>query len=146
MQAIKDSPLINTSDPKSIFNTETDPAKLINYINNYRNTLAVYAANPFYFPHQRLGSVAFIVTEVIDGKSENVWVETHAPKEFKKNLLTADFNEIKNTKKYKVVMKLLTGNTLTKNNQLIANKLHKHKKSKKAKSLKEKKRLYLKRQ
>ena len=104
MQAIKDSPLINTSDPKSIFNTETDPAKLINYINNYRNTLAVYAANPFYFPHQRLGSVAFIVTEVIDGKSENVWVETHAPKEFKKNLLTADFNEIKNTKKYKQIM------------------------------------------
>jgi hypothetical protein len=104
MQAIKDSPLINTSDPKSIFNTETDPAKLINYINNYRNTLAVYAANPFYFPHQRLGSVAFIVTEVVDGKSENVWVETHAPKEFKKNLLTADFNEIKNTKKYKQIM------------------------------------------
>ena len=104
MQAIKDSPLINTSDPKSIFNTETDPAKLINYINNYRNTLAVYAANPFYFPHQRLGSVAFIVTEVVDGKSENVWVETHAPQEFKKNLLTADFNEIKNTKKYKQIM------------------------------------------
>ena len=50
-----------------------------------------------------------------------------------------------NTQKYKVVMKLLTGNTLTKNNQLIANKLKKHKKHKKVKSLKEKKRLYLKR-
>ncbi len=104
LQAIKDSPLINTADPESIFNTETDPAKLITYINNYKNTLAVYAANPFYFPHSRFGTIAFTVTQMVDGKKENVWVETHKPQDFKKNLLTADFSQIGTTKKYKEIM------------------------------------------
>ena len=104
LQAIKDSPLINTADSQSIFNTETDPAKLITYINNYRNTLAVYEANPFYFPHSRFGTIAFTVTQIIDGKRENVWVETHKPQDFKKNLLTADFSQIGTTKKYKEIM------------------------------------------
>ena len=108
LQAIKDSPLINTDDPKSIFRTETDPAKLIQFIGNYKNTLAVYEANPFYFAHQRYGSVAFIVTEQVTDSNgninkQNVWVETHKPQAFRKNLLTVDFNSIENTKKYKEI-------------------------------------------
>ena len=103
LQAIKDSPFINTDNPKSIFRTETDPAKLINYINNYRNTLAVYENNPFYFSHQRYGTIAIIVKKTDGNNAENVWVETHKPNEFRKNLLTVDYNQIKNTKKYKEI-------------------------------------------
>ena len=104
LQAIKDSPFINTDDPKSIFRTETNPANLINYINNYRNTLAVYENNPFYFAHQRYGTIAIIVKKTDGNKAENVWVETHKPNEFRKNLLAVDYNQIKNTKKYKEIV------------------------------------------
>lgn len=103
LQAVKDSPLINTDDPKSIFRTETDPAKLINYINNYRNTLAVYENNPFYFAHQRYGTIAIVVKRSSGDSAENVWVETHKPNEFRKNLLAVDYNQIKNTKKYEEI-------------------------------------------
>ena len=104
LQAIKDSPLINTDDPKSIFRTETNPADLINYINNYRNTLAVYENNPFYFAHQRYGTIAIVVKRSSGDSAENVWVETHKPNEFRKNLLAVDYNQIKNTKKYKEIV------------------------------------------
>jgi hypothetical protein len=103
LQAIKDSPLINTDDPKSIFRTETNPADLINYINNYRNTLAVYENNPFYFAHQRYGTIAIVVKRSSGDSAENVWVETHKPNEFRKNLLAVDYNQIKNTKKYEEI-------------------------------------------
>ena len=104
LQAIKDSPLINTDDPKSIFRTETNPADLINYINNYRNTLAVYENNPFYFAHQRYGTIAIVVKRSSGDSAENVWVETHKPNEFRKNLLAVDYNQIENTNKYKEIV------------------------------------------
>ena len=88
-------------------------------------------------PKKRIIETVKEVNENVNNKyCKNVMTQLGGLKTFKTD---------KNTQKYKVVMKLLTGNTLTKNNQLIANKLKKHKKSKKVKSLKEKKRLYLKR-
>ena len=94
-EIIKNSPLVVLDDPNSFFNTETDPAKLVAYITNYRNNIAVFEENPLYFPHQRYGDIGIRVTANVDSNTqktgETIWFQSFKPKEVGK---LKDFNEI----------------------------------------------------
>jgi hypothetical protein len=96
-QLIRDSGLVILDDPNSFFNTETDPAKLIAYITNYRNNIAVFQENPLYFPHQRYGNIGIRVTANVDDAAQNettgetVWFQSFKPEEIGR---FKDFNDI----------------------------------------------------